>query len=103
MEKNNHISALWPTLIGEFYNSEHEKMKSDLLNYFDDYMKNNPPRKSGENYKLYESKYNLHTESNEHFKKLITFIAKCVLTMSNEANKKEILAFRAPRSQIYMF
>ena len=34
MEKNNHISALWPTLIGEFYNPEHEKIKNDLLSVF---------------------------------------------------------------------
>ena len=39
MEKNNHISALWPTLIGEFYNPEHEKIKNDLLIYFEDYIK----------------------------------------------------------------
>ena len=48
MNKENLISALWLTFIGEFYNSEHEKVKSDLLNYFDDYMKNNPSGKSGE-------------------------------------------------------
>ena len=90
MEKNNHISALWPTLIGEFYNPEHEKIKNDLLIYFEDYMKNNASRKSGENYKLYESGYNLHSQGNEHFTILINFIAKCILTMSNEANKKEI-------------
>ena len=65
MNNENHISALWPSLIGEFYNPDHEKIKGDLLNYFDDYKKNNPSRKSGENYKLYESDYNLHSLGNE--------------------------------------
>ena len=71
MEKKNHISPLWPSLVGEFYNPEHENIKKDLLNYFSEYIKNNPSRKSGENYKLYESQYNLHTEGNEYFNKLI--------------------------------
>ena len=70
---------MWPTLIGEFYNPEHEKIKNDLLIYFEDYMKNNSSRKSGENYKLYESEYNLHSQGNEHFTKLINFMAKCIL------------------------
>lgn len=90
MNKENQINAYWPILIGEFYNSEHEKIKNDLLNYFDDYMKNNPSRKSGENYKLYESRYNLHSLGNKHFTKLINFMAKCILAMSNQANKNEI-------------
>ena len=100
MNKENKISSLWPTLIGEFYNPEHEKIKSDLLNYFDDYIKNNPSRRSGENYKLYESQYNLHSLGNEHFTKLINFIAKCVLTMSNHANKEEIEKLKNPNFQV---
>ena len=59
MGKLNHINAVWPTFIGEFYNPEHKKIKNNLLNYFDNYMKNNPSNKSVENYKLYESRYNL--------------------------------------------
>ena len=47
MGKVNHISKAWPTFIGEFFYPEHEKIKNDLLKYFDSYMKNNPPRKSG--------------------------------------------------------
>ena len=100
MKELHHINALWPTLIGEFYNPDHENIKKNLLNYFDDYMKNNSSRKSGENYKLYESKYNLHTDGNEHFMKLVNFIGKCVLNMSNEANKKEIEKLENPAFQV---
>ena len=71
MGKLNRISALWPTLIGEFYNSEHAKIKDNLLSYFENYMKNNPSNKSGENYKLYESQYDLHAKGNNDFTKLI--------------------------------
>ena len=83
MQNKNTLSRLWPVLIGEFHNAEHKLIKNDLLSYFDEYEKKNPvSRKSGENYKLYESKYNLHTEGNEHFKKLINFIANCVLAIT---------------------
>ena len=102
MEKKNHISPLWPSLVGEFYNPEHENIKKDLLNYFSEYIKNNPSRKSGENYKLYESQYNLHTEGNEHFNKLIKFIGKCFLTISNQANKKEIEKLKNPNFQVHI-
>jgi len=100
MSKLHHINAVWPTLIGEFYNVEHNNIKKDLLNYFDDYIKNNPSRKSGENYKLYESEYNLHTLGNKYFVKLINFIAKCCLTISNQANKKEIEKLENPNFQV---
>ena len=50
-------------------------------------MKNNPSNKSGENYKLYESRYNLHTEGNSTFVKLIKFIADSFLIMSNSLDR----------------
>jgi len=90
MKKLHNISELWPTFIGEFYNEEHENIKKDLLNYFEDYMKNNPSRRGGENYKLYESQYDLHHQGNNHFMKLINFIAKSILIMSTKANKEEV-------------
>ena len=101
MQNKNTLSRLWPVLVGEFYNPDHELIKNDLINYFDEYIKNNPnSRKSGENYKLYEHKYNLHTEGNEYFKKLINFIANCVLAMSNEANKKEVQQIKEPKFDV---
>ena len=100
MGKLNRISALWPTLIGEFYNSEHAKIKDNLLSYFENYMKNNPSNKSGENYKLYESQYDLHAKGNNDFTKLIKFIADCILAMSNEANKEEIKKLKNPNFQV---
>ena len=100
MNKLHHINALWPTLIGEFYNPEHENTKEDLLIFFDSYMKNNPSRKSGENYKLYESQYNIHLQGNEYFKKLAKFMADCFLAMSNEANKKEIEKLKNPNFNV---
>ena len=90
MNKKDHINILWPTLIGEFYNPEHEETKNDLIKFFSDYKKKNPSKKSYENYNLYESEYNLHTLGNKTFNKLIQFIAKSTSVMSNNANKNEI-------------
>jgi len=91
MPKENRVSTKWPTFFGEFYNPEHLKMKNDLISFFTDYKKNNSGRSSGENYKLFESKYNLHENSNPAFKKLLyNFIAKGFLTMSNKANEVQL-------------
>lgn len=100
MVKVNHINKVWPTLIGEFFYTDHEKIKKDLLIYFDDYMKNNPSNKSGENYKLYESQYNLHLKNNDAFKKLIKFISDSFLAMSNEANEMEVKKLKNPSFQV---
>ena len=100
MHKTHHINALWPTLVGEFYNTEHEKIKNNLLSYFNKYMKNNPSNKSGENYKLYESKYDLHLEGNKDFTKLIKFMSDSFLTMSNVANKEEIKKLKNSNFQV---
>ena len=100
MDKLNLISSLWPTFIGEFYNPDHKKIKNNLLNFFDNYMKNNPSNKSGENYKLYESQYDLHLKNNEDFTKLIKFIANSILAMSNKANNEEIKKLKNPTFQV---
>jgi len=100
MNNLKNISSLWPTFIGEFYNPEHEKIKNNLLNYFESYMKKNPSKRGGENYKLYESQYNLHLEDNIDFKKLIKFIADSFLNMSNEVNKEEIKKLKNPCFQV---
>ena len=101
MNVQRKLSKLWPIYLGEFINPEHNSIKNDLLNYFDEYIKKNPnSRKSTENYKLYESTYNLHAEGNEHFKKLLTFISNAVLAMSNEANKNEIQNLKKPMFQV---
>jgi len=100
MNKTQHINALWPTLVGEFYNTEHEKIKNNLLSYFNKYMKNNSSNKSGENYKLYESKYDLHLEGNKDFIQLIKFMSDSFLTMSNVANKEEIKKLKNSNFQV---
>ena len=61
---------MWPTYLGEFYNPEHNAIKNDLINYFDEYMKKNPhssKTRGSENYKHFESEHNLHSENNKHF------------------------------------
>ena len=56
---NNKIDINWPTYIAKFSNPDHIEIKSDLINFFEDYIKKNPNgRKSGENLKLYESTLN---------------------------------------------
>tara|TARA_B100000686_G_C16795296_1_gene981841 strand:- start:465 stop:1124 length:660 start_codon:yes stop_codon:yes gene_type:complete len=100
MSQKNNINVLWPTFIGEFYNPEHKEIKSNLLNYFDNYMKKNPSNRSGENFNLYESKYDLHTQDNKDFKKLLKFIADSFLAMSNEINKIEVKKLNNPNFQV---
>ena len=103
-ESQNKINARWPIYIGEFHNEEHADIKDDLIKFFSEYEKKFPEgndeankkeaalgRATGaENYNLYESKYNLHNEKNEAFKKVLKFISKGFLTMSNNANKNYI-------------
>jgi len=89
MNKENKIHKVWPIHIGEFYNPDHEEIKSDLIAYFKEYIKNKPGgRKASENYNLFESEYNLHSQSNPTFNKLLKeFIVKGFLTMAKEVNK----------------
>ena len=66
MNKQNSFNYIWPTLFGSFYNSEHQNIKYELINFFEKYKIENPSgRKAGENLKLYESKYDLHRQNNE--------------------------------------
>ena len=108
MEKNR-VSLIWPTYIGEFYNPDHAKNKNGLLDFFTEYKKNNKNSRAGgtvlspddkpqkEKYilddDLYMSKYDLHLEKNEYYKKLIHFISKSIITISLQANKTELKNF----------
>ena len=72
MNKENKIHKKWPTFFGEFYNPNHNEIKNDLIIFFKDYMKNKTSRKGlGENYKLFESEYDLHNYKNPAFIKLL--------------------------------
>ena len=95
MNKQPTFSYLWPTLFGTFYNPDHENMKKDLLKFFEEYKKKNPSRKSGENHKLYESKYDLHSQQGTVFQKLLkNFITKAFFEMSKQANKDFAMTFK---------
>ena len=95
MNKQPTFSYLWPTLFGTFYNPDHENMKKDLLKFFEEYKKKNPSRKSGENHKLYESKYDLHSQQGTVFQKLLkNFITKAFFEMSKQANKDFAITFK---------
>ena len=41
MQQKNVITKYWPTIVGEFYNPEHDKIKKKLLTFFEDYKKKN--------------------------------------------------------------
>ena len=57
--------------------------------------KKNPSRKSGENFKLYESNYDLHLQKEEAFQSLLkNFISKAFFEMAQEANKEFSLKFK---------
>jgi len=56
MVSKDKINKLWPVYLGEFYNPEHNTIKSNLLDCFDQYMKKNPnSRKGPENHKVFEN------------------------------------------------
>ena len=42
MNVKRKLNKLWPIYLGEFINPEHNTIKNDLVNYFDEYIKKNP-------------------------------------------------------------
>ena len=95
MNKQNSFNYIWPTLFGSFYNSEHQKIKYELINFFEKYKIENPSgRKAGENLKLYESKYDLHRQNNEIIQNVFkNFIVKSFFETAKEANKNYLGQF----------
>ena len=103
--RKNQVTLMWPTYIGEFYNPKHDEIKNDLLNFFDDYKKNNKNSRQGgtvhspddgakkEKYKidqdLYMSKYDLHLEKNKTYQDLMGFISQGFIEMASKANETE--------------
>ena len=90
MDKQNSFKYLWPTLFGSFHNPDHSNIKNQLIKYFEEYKKKNPVgRRSGENYKLYESNYDLHLQKSEVIDNLFkNFVARSFLATAKEANKE---------------
>ena len=90
MDKNK-IHSLWPILIGEFHNPNHQEVKKNLVEFFKQYENENKKSKEGlENFNLFESKYNLHKEKNEALSKILDFIAESFLIMTKNINKFEL-------------
>ena len=96
MNKQNSFNYIWPTLFGSFFNPEHKKIKEQLITYFEEYKKDNPiGRKSGENLRLYESKYDLHRQNNEVIQNVFkNFIVKSFFETAKEANKNYLNQFK---------
>ena len=74
------INTFWPSIIGEFQNDNHDKIKNDLINYFDKYEKEKPHGNKQlqdenyvGNYNLYQSDYDLHLTENETIKSLFGY------------------------------
>ena len=91
--KEKKLLQFWPTLIGEFYFEEHNKIKNELLDFFQEYEKKNPEgnyqlrdKDYHGNHNLYQSNYNLHGEKNIAFQKVLNFIALSILETSKAAN-----------------
>ena len=92
MQEKNAITRNWSTVVGEFYNPDHDQIKKKLLVFFEDYKKKQPSsRKSNENFNLYESRYNLHQESNQDLQKVMRFISGGVFSVFQQASKGYIL------------
>ncbi|MBD1132913.1 hypothetical protein IDH16_02115 [Pelagibacterales bacterium SAG-MED45] len=89
--KNNLIHPLWPILIGEFHNPNHQKIKKDLIEFFEQYEnEHKTSRKGNENFDLFESEYFLHKEKNDVLTKLLSFMAESFMTMASKINKEEL-------------
>ena len=81
------IHNLWPINVGEFHNPEHQTIKKDLIDFFNEYEKNKLPEGNLQlsdkdyvgNHNLYQSNYYLHSEKNEPLQKVLQFIAKSIL------------------------
>ena len=92
MPPKNVITKYWPTVVGEFYNPEHDQVKKNLLKFFEDYKKKKPSsRRGSENFNLYESSYDLQHENNQELQKVLHFISKCVFSVYQESSKAYIL------------
>jgi len=92
MQQKNTIAMHWSTYVGEFYNPEHSKIKKNLLTYFKNYKNKQPTSRRGEeNFNLYESRYDLHKETNPDLQKVLKFISTSVFTVFQEATKNYIL------------
>ena len=92
MQQKNKIIRHWSTVVGEFYNPDHDQIKKKLLVFFEDYKKKqSSSRKSNENFNLYESRYNLHQESNQDLQKVLRFISGGVFSVFQQASKGYIL------------
>jgi len=96
-DKVENIHSLWSLYVGEFHNYDHPLIKSDLINFFNEYEKKLPEGNKQlrqkdyvGNYNLYQSNYDLHLENNEVLKKVFNFIANSILTTCKIANKKII-------------
>ena len=96
-DKVENIHSLWSLYVGEFHNYDHPVIKSDLINFFNEYEKKLPEGNKQlrqkdyvGNYNLYQSNYDLHLENNEVLKKVFNFIANSILTTCKIANKKII-------------
>ena len=92
MEQKNEITRNWSTVVGEFYNPDHDQIKKKLLVFFEDYKKKQPSsRISNENFGLYESSYNLHQDNNQDLQKIFQFISRGVFSVFQQASKGYIL------------
>ena len=89
MQQKNEIRIHWSTYVGEFYNPDHNQIKKKLLTFFEDYKKKQPSsRKGSENFNLYESRYNLHQESNQDLQKVLKFISQSVFYCFSTSKQK---------------
>jgi len=92
------IHNLWPINVGEFHNPEHQTIKKDLIDFFNEYEKNKLPEGNLQlsdkdyvgNHNLYQSNYYLHAEKNEPLQKVLQFIAKSILSLGKLTNQKRV-------------
>ena len=91
------INTFWPSVVGEFQNEDHEKIKNDLIKYFTTYEKENPKGNNQlqdknyvGNYNLYQSDYDLHVAENKTLKTLFGYIGQCIAETFKFVSKKQI-------------
>lgn len=116
MEKNDRISMVWPTYIGEFNNPEHDNIKDDILKFFQEYKINNQNNRSAgtvispkdktkkENFKIdddvFISEGNLHLKNNESYQRLMKFVSQSIIATSIGANDSERKDFEYDKNKL---
>ena len=92
MRSESQLVDLWPNYIGQITNSSHKEFETDLVQFTNDYVKNElPSRNSPENRDLFESEFDIfpkYSSSCPSIAKLESFMAEGFMELAQAANER---------------